>query len=229
MKTLITPQQTKLLLKGGIVKKQKKQVDNDEEIDPIDMFAKLNDDDSVFKIGNDIYFRDDVSKESVTKLIKLLETSAEEYSLTSMVCKNANITPKPIYLHISTYGGCLYNSLLAYDKIRSSIIPVYTVVEGYAFSGGTIMSMAGKKRYMTESSYFLIHQLRSGCDGKFNELEDSFQNDSVLMKKLTDLYTNNSKMKRKDVITALKHDLVWDTETCIRNGLIDEVYDINTK
>ena len=135
------------------------------------------------------------------------------------------IQPKPLYLHISSYGGYLHEAFLVYDYIKNSPIPIYTIVEGYAASAATVMSIAGVKRYITPSSLMLIHQLSTGMSGKFNALEEEINNSKQDMNKLYDIYVREckGKMTKKQIIDELKHDKWWNADKCIKKGLCDEL------
>jgi ATP-dependent protease ClpP protease subunit len=133
----------------------------------------------------------------------------------------------PLYLHITTHGGDLFASLLLADKIQHSAIPIYTVIEGYAMSGGTIMSVVGKKRYMTPHSYALIHQLNQTMFGRYtyNELKDDHENVTLLMDDLKKLYTKHTKLTEKKLTEIFKHDNYRGYDYCLQHGIVDGIYD----
>ena len=64
---------------------------------------------------------------------------------------------------------------LRLDFIKNSKIPVHTVVEGRVASAASMMSVVGKRRYMSRHSRILIHQLTGGFWGKMSELEDNME------------------------------------------------------
>jgi ATP-dependent protease ClpP protease subunit len=147
------------------------------------------------------------------------------------------IVPKPLYIHITSYGGDLFAGFMAYDNIKNSNIPIYTVAEGYTVSAGSIMFMAGKKRFMTENSYLMIHQLNQTSYGRetFHDMMDNASNTIEFMSRLYSIYLNNlrynrKKVKQDDILTKEKlenhmlHDIYWNIHTCIRYGLVDEIY-----
>ena len=87
---------------------------------------------------------------------------------------------KPIRLFITSNGGSVHQALLMYDLIQSLRIQVHTICRGYVASAGTILSLAGKKRFITSNSYMLIHQLSAGGWGKFSSMTDQYENAKVL-------------------------------------------------
>jgi ATP-dependent Clp protease protease subunit len=84
-------------------------------------------------------------------------------------CVIFSIKPKPIKLYITSNGGLVYQVFMAIDTIMNMKVPVHTICKGLVASAGTLLSLAGRKRYITENSYMLIHQIRSGMTGKFSE------------------------------------------------------------
>lgn len=65
-----------------------------------------------------------------------------------------------VCLIISSYGGYVDDTIAMYDVImryRRTGMTIYTYAEGYAMSGGTILLMAGEKRFMSPNAILLIH------------------------------------------------------------------------
>lgn len=188
-----------------------------------DNFFKQNEDDISCE-NNIIYFNAGVNRKSIEKLVKIIDTKNQKFKelLNNPTIKT--VEPNPLYLHITSYGGDLFACFKAIDAIKRSTVPIYTVVDGYAASAATLMSIVGKKRYMTPNSYMLIHQLSSGAMGKWWEIKDDYKNCEVLMKKIHDLYISHSKLTNKELEEYLTHDLWWEHAKCLDTGLIDELY-----
>ena len=180
----------------------------------------------VYTTKNHIYFKTGVCKESIDKLSTEIDNLNSKLSNLSKRATLGTFTPKPIYLHITTNGGDLLAGFFGYDKIKGSKIPIITVVEGCVASAGSLLSMAGTKRYMTTNSHLLIHQLRTGIIGTYEELVDEKANCNQFMSKLVNLYKDNSngKMTKTKIKEILKRDIFWDTKTAIENGLVDDVW-----
>ena len=133
------------------------------------------------------------------------------------------IEPKPITLYITSNGGYVYQVFSAIDTIRGMKIPVNTVCKGFVASAGTLLSLAGKRRYITESSYMLIHELRAGYWGKYTNLSESFENSKQLMEHIKSYYLTRTKMTVEDLDEQLKKDVSWNAQTCLEKGLVDEI------
>jgi ATP-dependent protease ClpP protease subunit len=197
-----------------INKKQKKGCGDDS-----------SDNEDVYREYNHIYFRSDVSIQSIDNLLKCIREFEEEMSDMKSDPYSKYFTHPELYIHITTYGGDLYASLMAYDVLKSKTYTVVTIAEGYVASGGTIMMIGGKKRQIQKSALMLIHQLSTHIYGKFEEIKDDFNNSEQDMKRLTNIYHTElkGKMTKKQIEDALKHDSWWDAKTCITNGLCDEI------
>lgn len=210
----------------------------DELLKDIEKRAENSDsDDSDFEDEDDFYFDDDVSckdnkiyfkckvtEDTIEKLIKVIESKNRKFKKVASHKMIKSAEPKPLYLHITSYGGDLLACFRAIDAIKRSEIPIHTVVDGYAASAGTLMSVIGKKRYMTPSSYLLIHQLSSGSMGKYWEIKDDNENVDTWMNDIYKIYMENTKMSLEQLKTFLTHDLWWKSDKCLESGLVDELY-----
>ena len=184
----------------------------------------------VYTERNHIYFKTNVSKESIDRLAQEIDNLNHKLESMSRKTTMGYFTPKPIYLHITTNGGDLLAGFFAYDKIKASRVPIHTIIEGCVASAGSLMSIAGSNKYMTPNSHLLIHQLRTGMFGTFEELVDEKTNCNQFMTKLVDIYHLNCKQRlsKTKIREILKRDIFWDTATSIQNGFVDEIWNTNT-
>ena len=170
---------------------------------------------------NHIYFNDDITTESAFELCKELRNMETKIKTLSV---SLNIEKQPIYLHITTDGGLVYSAFSIIDCIKSLSIPVYTIIDGFVASAGTLISLAGEKRYMCENAYMLIHELRGGVWGKMSEIDEEHSNLKKIMEHIKRIYSEHTNIKKKELYGILKKDLIWDVEECIEKGLIQEIY-----
>jgi ATP-dependent protease ClpP protease subunit len=145
----------------------------------------------IYSNFNHIYFNNDITSDTAFELNKELRKVQTQIKTISA---SLNLEPQPIYLHLTTNGGDIYSALSIIDCIESLTIPLYTVIDGFVASAGTLISIIGKKRYMTANSYMLIHQLRSGYWGKMSDIEDEVSNLKKLMKHISKFYLNKTKI-----------------------------------
>jgi len=168
-----------------------------------------------------IYYYSNVDQKSIQDLNMSLQSA-------SLLSREIQIEydldePPPVHLHIHSYGGDVYSGLAGASAISNSKVPVYTYVEGGVASAGTLLSMAGKKRYITDLSFMLIHQVSGWSTGSFEQIKDETQNLQTLMGLLTDFYVKYSKMKKKDIKKIVKRDIWLSSGECLKNGLVDKI------
>jgi ATP-dependent protease ClpP protease subunit len=184
------------------------------------LLGEDNDDTIVEVIDNNIYFYSDVSIYSCFQLIKALrklDVRYQEKSIREGV-ENVNIN-----LHIHSGGGDLFAAFAVIDIIRTMKTPVFSYIEGMAASAATIISIVCERRYMYKNSYMLIHQLSAGMWGKFSDMKDEFKSCKDLMANIKNIYLENTSLKKRELKDILTHDLWWNSEICLDNGLVDEV------
>jgi len=85
------------------------------------------------------------------------------------------------------------------------------------------MSVVAHERYIHEHSFMLIHQLSSGMWGKYEAMKDDMKNNELLMKKIVNVYQENTKIPKVKIKDILKRDLWWDAKTCLKYGLVDDI------
>lgn len=170
--------------------------------------------------ANRIYYYCEVDRREALKFNKALE-SLEKKILSNAI--SLDTVPANIYAHINSFGGSVFAGLSSVDYIKKSKVPVHTIIDGCAASAATLMSVVGKHRQMHHHSFMLIHQLSSVMWGKYEDLKDDMKNNDLLMKTIKEIYMRHTKLPKRQLNKILKHDLWWDSETCLKYGLVDEI------
>ena len=177
--------------------------------------------DQVTSANNRIYFYSEVTRPKILALNKSLKNL--EINMFNKATALQSNAIGDLYLHINSYGGSVFAGFSAVDYIRTSQVPVTTVIDGCAASAATMMSVVGEHRMMHEHAFMLIHQLSAGSWGKYEELKDDMANNELLMKTIKDIYLKHTKIPQKELAKMLKHDLWWSAKTCLKYGLVDEI------
>lgn len=169
---------------------------------------------------NNIYFYGTVTGDScrilgekLTDLIKSHKNFKNDY----------NTDYPPINLHLQSPGGSLINTFYVLDIIIKSDVPIHTYVDGYVASAASLISVVGKKRYMSDNSMIMIHQLYSGNEGKYKELDDDMINLNTFMSMIKKIYLEHTKIVPNKLDDMLDHDLWLDSKKCLDYGLVDEI------
>jgi ATP-dependent protease ClpP protease subunit len=175
----------------------------------------------IYRENNHIFFYSEVDRKSIQSLIKVIR-EAEEYCYTTSFKLSIDV---PIFLHISSLGGYIYDALNAIDAIQRCRIPIYSIVEGSVASAGTLISVICKKRFICPNAYMLIHQLSGDVFGKMNEITDEYANLSELMNILKNIYMEHADFSKRKLEKLLKHDLYLNTDKILKYKLADELYE----
>ena len=169
---------------------------------------------------NKIYFYAGVNRNSCSELNKKIG-ELEGKSLT--LSQTLGILPPPIKIHINSGGGSIVSGIASMDTMLRCKVDVETYVDGFSASAGTFLSVVGKRRFMSRNSYMLIHQLSSNFWGTYSGFDDEKKNLDLMMKTIKDIYKQYTKLPMKKLDEMLKHDLMWDAQTCLKYGMIDEI------
>jgi ATP-dependent protease ClpP protease subunit len=171
--------------------------------------------------SNEIYFYDDVTRQSIFNLNKQIN----DVSKTLSILQNQyNLSTNPIInLYVSSDGGEVFPALSSVDRIKNSKIPVDTYVEGLVASAATLISVVGHRRYISKNAFLLIHEVRSEFWGNFSEFQDENKNMELLMRCIKKIYLEHTKLKDNELSDILKHDIYLDANDALKYGLVDEI------
>ena len=179
-------------------------------------------------VDNHIYFYCDVNTKNILELNKAifrLNKVLTTFKNSTSVEYGVNISDLVIYLHINSMGGYVTDAFSGVDAIISSEIPIYSIIEGYAASAATFLSVVCSKRFITKHSSVLIHQLSGGYWGTYQQMTDDMKNSTYLQKRIKQLYMEHTrgKMKKDKLEDLLKRDLMLSFKKCRKMGLVDEL------
>ena len=84
-----------------------------------------------------------------------------------------NTGQKVIPIVIDSYGGQVYSLMSMISTIKSSELPIATIVQGKAMSCGAILFSFGEegRRFMDPNATVMIHDVSSGQLGKVEEVK----------------------------------------------------------
>tara|TARA_X000000950_G_scaffold245522_1_gene302435 strand:+ start:1772 stop:2497 length:726 start_codon:yes stop_codon:yes gene_type:complete len=128
-----------------------------------------------------------------------------------------------ISLHIQSLGGELLPAFYLCDVIKNLETPIYTYVDGFCASAATLITVCGRKRFMTRHSSMLVHQLKSEVNGKLDEMKEEITNLDLFMRNVEDIYYSNTNMNKTILEEILVKDIWLDSEMCLKYGLVDEI------
>lgn len=190
--------------------------------------ALLSVDDDFGSKSRTIYLYDVVDGISMKQVIQEIESiNASDAEVEQQLVLKYGITPsrKPILLDINTYGGVVYDGLALIACIEQSKTPIITRVNGYAFSMGLTIFLAGHERHMSRHGNLMYHQISSAVWGSLKEQEESLQISACLQKQLEDYVIERTKWKRKDLkkIYNSKYDFYINAEQALADGFATKI------
>ena len=178
-------------------------------------------DESIYNIGNKIYFYTDISARTILQLKKVFDVLLSEIT---EVSHRYAFEPN-IELHLYSNGGDVFMGLDMYNYIKRCPISVHTYIDGMIASAATFIYLAGNRRFISDYNHVLIHQLSTTFGGKYEDLSDEFKNSKSLMACIRDLYKSNTKIPTKTLDELLKRELLLDTKDCIRYNVATDKID----
>ena len=155
------------------------------------------------------------------------EEAAADFAAKMGVAQNTGQPVIPVI--IDSYGGQVYSLMSMISAIKSSKIPVATIVEGKAMSCGVILASCGAKglRYISEDATLMIHDVSSGAWGKNSEIQASADETKRLNEKIYQILAENTgktaKWFDKKINKRGRADWFVEPQRAIEIGLSDKI------
>lgn len=155
------------------------------------------------------------------------EEAAAEFAVKMGIAQNTGQPVIPVV--IDSYGGEVYSLMSMIAAIKSSNIPVATIVEGKAMSCGVILASCGTKgmRYISDDATLMIHDVSSGGWGKNSEIQASADETKRLNEKIYQILSDNTgkpvKWFDKKINKRGRADWFVEPSKAIEIGLSDKI------
>lgn len=168
-----------------------------------------------------------VSQSSINAISKeIIEINDhDQYIMRIYEAHDLEYKAKPIKLYIDSYGGLVYQCMGLLGIIRTSKVPIHTIVTGCAMSCGFLISISGHKRYGYQRSTYLYHQVGGGAFGKSKDMEEELVEMLRLQKQVEEITLEQTGItaKKLERIYKEKKDWYMDSEEAIKLKVIDEI------
>lgn len=183
---------------------------------------------SIYTSGKEIRFTAGVNKMTIEKMIKeisnVIDKFKDKYSDWTENDPKLSIT----YV-VDSPGGSVTDVLKFVDFInltrkKCPFVEFVSVITGLAASAATTMCIVADKKYMTENSQAMIHELSSGNMGKYTHMMSYSEFLTKLHDKLVKIYLDNGCKMEKDVLeTILKNETWFNAEEYLQYGFVDAI------
>ena len=132
---------------------------------------------------------------------------------------------KPIQIYINSPGGSVSAGLAIYDTMCRLKCEVETICVGSACSMAAVLLAAGTKgkRYATENSTVMIHQVLGGASGQATDVEIACRNIIQTKERLNRLLAKMTGRDVEQVRLDCERDNFMTASQALGYGLIDQV------
>ena len=167
--------------------------------------------DQILLAERQLFLFDVIKQESTRNLIK------------NMIALDKQATA-PIALYINSPGGNVDCGFAIIDSINGIESPVFTIIVGEACSMAGLISIAGRKRFMTKHSVWMAHDMAGGIHGDYTtKIKDRAKFLEREQEKLQRFLAQNTKLTAKEITKAQHGELWLAPDECLKKGIIDEV------
>lgn len=132
---------------------------------------------------------------------------------------------KDIQMYINSPGGDVSAMFSIFDTMNYIKPDITTIAYGSAASAASFILCAGAKgkRFALKNVEVMIHELSGGNQGKFHDMENSFNHTKKLYEKMADYYVEFTGQDLEKVKEDMKKDFYMSAEEALEYGLIDKI------
>ena len=130
---------------------------------------------------------------------------------------------EPITLEINSPGGYVTYGLSIIDTISAIEAPVYTIISGEACSMAAMISIVGKKRFITVNGFWMQHSTSDLVGGNIQNIKDQAGFVIKLEKHLNAIIQKHTKLSKRQ-LTQIRNGQLWlFAEDCLKYGVVDKI------
>jgi ATP-dependent Clp protease protease subunit len=161
-----------------------------------------------------VFLIDEINRTSATEVCKQLFALALESN-------------DPIYLHINSGGGFLYQIFAIIDVINflnDKGCSVYTVANGICASGASLLLCSGIKRYAMSNCRIVIHESTGQKSGRITDLKIEIEESEIVLKKAVEIMSQRTTKSMKVLYKILERNKYMSAQQAMEFGLIDDLF-----
>lgn len=132
---------------------------------------------------------------------------------------------EPITIHIASYGGQVTYLKAVLSAMNSVVAPIVTIVEGAAYSCGSLLSVCGDYRIIAPTGELMIHPPVGGEIGEASYLKEAADHLEQTDTWGIDVYEKHSDIEREELEDAFRTHRQWyiSPEKALALGLVDAI------
>lgn len=174
------------------------------------------------KYGEDYYFRI-LNKNRYILLYDEIDNVCADLVCSKLKAMSILDKKKPIYLEINSGGGSVSSGLAIVDTINQIEAPVYTVITGSACSMAAIVSVVGKKRFMTKNAVWMNHSTSDLIGDYITHIKDRTNFLMKLEKNMNNILKSRTKLTKYQMAQIKSGELWLFAEEAKIAGIVDQI------
>jgi len=180
------------------------------------------------RYGEDFYYKI-LNKNRYILLYDEINNASSDMICSKLRAMNYLDKTRPVCLEINSPGGYVTYGLSIIDTILAIEAPVYTIISGEACSMAAMISIVGKKRFITPNGFWMQHSTTDLFQGNVTSIKDQAGFLSKLEKHLNDILVKNTKLSKRQ-LTQIKNGQLWlFAEDALKFGIVDKILYPNKK
>lgn len=128
-----------------------------------------------------------------------------------------------VELHIHCPGGDVFEGNVIYNTIVASEVPVDVYIDGVAASMASVVMLAGRKIYMAENAFVMIHAPSSWINGNADDLEKAAKLLRSIEDNFVKAYCRRTGKDEAETREWMKGDNWFSAQEALDAGLIDGI------
>ena len=129
----------------------------------------------------------------------------------------------PIHLETNSPGGYVTYGLSIIDTINAINAPVYTIISGEVASMAAMISIVGKKRFITPNGMWMQHSTQDLLSGNVSNIKDQAGYLVKLEKNMNEILKKHTKLNHRQ-LTQIRNGQLWlFAEECVKLGIVDKI------
>jgi ATP-dependent Clp protease protease subunit len=178
-------------------------------------------------LSRNLFFSKQVDQETINSLTRSIIEIREhdEYLKKFYDLHGLTYIPKPIIIHIDSYGGSVYQCFGLLSIMKAKGTPVNTVITGCAMSCGFMIAIHGAHRQIHKYGTMMYHQVSFGAHGTVADMEEGVYEAKRLQKMIEKMTLENTKITKEKLekVYKKKHDWYLDPKDALKWGCVDEI------
>lgn len=171
---------------------------------------------------NDEFYQKILNKNRYVLLYDEINNMSSDY-LCSKLRAMDYLSKRPIFLEINSPGGSVTDGLAIIDTIEAIEAPIYTIINGAACSMAGMISITGKKRYMTKNAVWMEHSTSDLIGDYLTHIKDRTNFLLKMEKRMNNMLKKRTKLTQRQ-LTQIKNGELWlFADEALDVGVVDKI------